>query len=54
MGAAATSDVISGPEAIRHGGSECRAGKPNKYVNLYFLRSAKQITENDASSEGQE
>ena len=53
-GVAAGSGVVPGPEAIRHGGSECRAGNPNRYVNLYFLRSAKQIIENDANSEGQE
>lgn len=33
-------------------GFECNAGKANQYVNLYFLRSAKEIMMNDARSEG--
>lgn len=35
-------------------GSECKAGKAKWYVNLYFFRSAKQITAKDESKEGHE
>lgn len=37
-----------------HTSSECKAGNAKRYVNLYFLRSAKQTTEKDARSEGHE
>ncbi len=35
-----------------HWGSEWRAGKANQYVNLCFLRSAKERMLNDARREG--
>lgn len=38
--------------ACFHGGSDCIAGKPKWYVNLYFLRFAKVIRVKAARSEG--